>query len=110
MSNQAALASQWMATTAQRVDKAIETSFQNWDVSAQQLKEAMHYAAIGGGKRIRPLLVYATAALSGKQLDDIPGIDHCADYFSISMLMQLASKMFKIALIPITRGFLNSRG
>jgi farnesyl diphosphate synthase len=67
-----------MATTAQRVDKAIETSFQNWDVSAQQLKEAMHYAAIGGGKRIRPLLVYATAALSGKQLDDIPGIDHCA--------------------------------
>ncbi len=78
MSNHAALASQWMATTAQRVDKAIETSFQNWDVSAQQLKDAMHYAAIGGGKRIRPLLIYATAALSEKQLDDIHGIDHCA--------------------------------
>lgn len=78
MSNHAALANQWMATTAQRVDKAIEASFQNWDVSALKLKDAMHYAAIGGGKRIRPLLVYATAALSEKPLDDIPGIDHCA--------------------------------
>ena len=78
MSNHAALASQWMATSAQRVDRAIETSFQNWDVSALKLKDAMHYAAIGGGKRIRPLLVYATAALSEKQLDDIPGIDNCA--------------------------------
>ena len=78
MSNQAALASQWMATSAQRVDQAIEASFLNWNVSAQQLKDAMHYAATGGGKRIRPLLVYATAALSGKQLNDIPGIDDCA--------------------------------
>ena len=78
MSNHAALASQWMATSAQRVDQAIETSFDDWNVSAQQLKDAMHYAATGGGKRIRPLLVYATAALSGKQLNEIPGIDDCA--------------------------------
>ena len=78
MSNHAALASQWMATSAQRVDQAIEASFDDWNVSAQQLKDAMHYAATGGGKRIRPLLVYATAALSNKQLDDIPGIDDCA--------------------------------
>ena len=78
MSNQAALASQWMVASAQRVDQAIETSFDDWNVSAQQLKDAMHYAATGGGKRIRPLLVYATAALSGKQLNDIPGIDDCA--------------------------------
>ena len=78
MSNQAALASQWMVASAQRVDQAIETSFDDWNVSAQQLKDAMHYAATGGGKRIRPLLVYATAALSGKQLNEIPGIDDCA--------------------------------
>ncbi|MBU3600373.1 polyprenyl synthetase family protein [Polynucleobacter sp. 30F-ANTBAC] len=38
----------------------------------------MIYAATGGGKRIRPLLVYATASLSGKPLDQIPGIDACA--------------------------------
>lgn len=78
MLNQAALASQWMVASAQRVDQAIETSFDDWNVSAQQLKDAMHYAATGGGKRIRPLLVYATAALSGKQLNEIPGIDDCA--------------------------------
>ena len=50
MSNQAALASQWMVASAQRVDQAIETSFDEWNVSAQQLKDAMHYAATGGGK------------------------------------------------------------
>jgi farnesyl diphosphate synthase len=38
----------------------------------------MYYAATGGGKRIRPLSVYATASLVGKPLDQIPGIDQCA--------------------------------
>jgi farnesyl diphosphate synthase len=38
----------------------------------------MHYAATGGGKRVRPLLIYATASLTGKELDQVPGVDACA--------------------------------
>jgi farnesyl diphosphate synthase len=38
----------------------------------------MHYAATGGGKRVRPLLIYATASLAGKELDQVPGVDACA--------------------------------
>jgi geranylgeranyl pyrophosphate synthase len=40
----------------------------------QRLHEAMHYAVMGGGKRLRPLLVYATGELFGlsfSQLDDL---------------------------------------
>jgi farnesyl diphosphate synthase len=33
---------------------------------------------MGGGKRIRPLLVYASASLGKRPLDQIPGVDACA--------------------------------
>jgi geranylgeranyl pyrophosphate synthase len=33
-----------------------------------RLHEAMHYAALGEGKRIRPLLVYATGSAIGVRL------------------------------------------
>ena len=33
--------------------------------AASRLSEAMRYAALGGGKRIRPLLVYGATALAG---------------------------------------------
>lgn len=68
----------WLEQSTQRVDQAIADSFQHLALKAGGLKEAMIYAATGGGKRIRPLLVYATASLSGKPLDQIPGIDACA--------------------------------
>lgn len=68
----------WLKESSQRVDQAIADCFKNLDVRAGDLKEAMFYAATGGGKRIRPLLVYATAGLSGKTLDQTPGIDQCA--------------------------------
>ncbi len=68
----------WLKASAERVDAAILESFKHLSVPAQGLKEAMLYAATGGGKRIRPLLVYATASLTGRSLDDVPGIDACA--------------------------------
>lgn len=36
--------------------------------SSQRLKEAMAYAVQGGGKRVRPLLVYAAGTLAGAEL------------------------------------------
>ncbi len=42
--------------------------------AASRLSEAMRYAALGGGKRIRPLLVYGAAELAGARHEqaDIP--------------------------------------
>ena len=68
----------WLKQSTERVDHAIIDSLKGLNVQAGDLKEAMHYAATGGGKRIRPLLVYATASLVGKPLDQIAGIDQCA--------------------------------
>jgi len=68
----------WLQRSTERVDRAILKSFDNQVSAASDLKTAMHYAATGGGKRVRPLLIYATASLTGKELDQVPGIDACA--------------------------------
>ncbi len=68
----------WLQRSIERVDQAILKSFDDQVSAASGLKTAMHYAATGGGKRVRPLLVYATASLAGKELDQLPGIDACA--------------------------------
>jgi farnesyl diphosphate synthase len=68
----------WLQRSTERVDQAILKSFDNQVSAASDLKTAMHYAATGGGKRVRPLLIYATASLTGKELDQVPGVDACA--------------------------------
>ena len=68
----------WLQRSTERVDQAILKSFDDQVSAASVLKTAMHYAATGGGKRVRPLLIYATASLTGKELDQVPGVDACA--------------------------------
>jgi farnesyl diphosphate synthase len=68
----------WLQRLIERVDQAILRSLDDQVSVASGLKSAMHYAATGGGKRVRPLLIYATASLSGKELDQVAGLDACA--------------------------------
>jgi farnesyl diphosphate synthase len=68
----------WLQRSTERVDQAILKYFDEQVSAATGLKSAMHYAATGGGKRVRPLLTYATASLSGKELDQVAGLDACA--------------------------------
>lgn len=56
----------------QRVDAALEIVMPQAGQHPARLHEAMRYAVLNGGKRIRPLLVYATADAVGAHLD-------CAD-------------------------------
>lgn len=51
------------------VDAAFDAFLPVPDDSRARLVEAMRYAAIGGGKRVRPLLVCATASLFGVSRD-----------------------------------------
>ncbi len=50
---------------AQRVETTLEQSLPPAAQSPQRLHAAMRHATLGGGKRIRPLLVYATGAIFG---------------------------------------------
>ena len=48
-----------------RVDAALEQALPCASASPQRLHAAMHHAALDGGKRMRPLLVYATGTAFG---------------------------------------------
>ena len=55
----------------------IETSLDQWLPAAERhpklLHEAMRYSTLDGGKRIRPLLIYATGLVGGVPLAQLDG-------------------------------------
>jgi farnesyl diphosphate synthase len=53
----------WVRTHGQRTELALDSLLDAANVNPARLHEAMRYAAQGGGKRIRPLLVYAAGEL-----------------------------------------------
>ena len=73
---------QWLEERAAQVEAVLETLLPAADVLPQRLHEAMRYAVLGGGKRVRAALVYAAgeAALTGQPLGaaQAKALDHCA--------------------------------
>jgi len=65
----------WSRERAQRVEGALEGALSVADESPQSLNAAMRYAALGGGKRVRALLAYASGELAGA---DAGLVDHAA--------------------------------
>jgi farnesyl diphosphate synthase len=65
----------WSRERAQRVESALEGALPAADESPQSLHAAMRYAALGGGKRVRALLAYASGELAGA---DAGVVDHAA--------------------------------
>ena len=55
----------WMTGVQAAVEHALSTFLPAADAQPAKLHEAMRYTALGGGKRVRPLLVYASGALFG---------------------------------------------
>ena len=57
--------SNWMAATQSRTEAALAAFLPGADSIPSRLHGAMRYAALGGGKRVRPLLVHAAGELTG---------------------------------------------
>jgi farnesyl diphosphate synthase len=53
----------WLPAGSARAEAALERSLDSAQLLPQRLHQAMRYAAQGGGKRIRPLLVFAAGEL-----------------------------------------------
>src|SRR5947207_14491450 len=53
-----------MATVQARVEAALERFLPSTGIAPQRLHDAMRYAVLGGGKRIRPLLAFAAGEAS----------------------------------------------
>ena len=55
-----------------RIEKFLDKNLVN---TSDLLHQAMRYSVLNGGKRLRPLLVYAAGAVSGAEINKL---DHCA--------------------------------
>lgn len=56
--------SQWMGDIQQRTEIALDRALPAADIAPERLHQAMRYAVLGGGKRVRPLLVHAAGQLA----------------------------------------------
>ena len=56
---------EWMRAVLARVEAALERYLPEASIEPARLHEAMRYAVLGGGKRVRPLLVHAAGELTG---------------------------------------------
>ena len=65
-----------IARYAERVQDRLDASLPSADESPKRLHEAMRYAVFNGGKRVRPLLVYAAGECVGADptLLDAPAV------------------------------------
>ena len=57
----------------QRVDTALDHWLPGADLYPLRLHQAMRYAVLAPGKRVRPILVYATASALGVELEKVDG-------------------------------------
>ncbi|AKU13207.1 polyprenyl synthetase [Azoarcus sp. CIB] len=55
----------WMESVQHRTEIALGTILPEASIAPQRLHDAMRYAALGGGKRVRPLLVHAAGEIAG---------------------------------------------
>jgi farnesyl diphosphate synthase len=55
----------WMKTVQGQVEQALDACLPAADAVPHKLHQAMRYTVLGGGKRVRPLLVFAAGALFG---------------------------------------------
>jgi len=54
---------EWLSAHSERTERALDHLLDSAQTIPHRLHEAMRYAAQGGGKRVRPLLVYAAGSL-----------------------------------------------
>lgn len=55
----------WMRAQGARTEAALDAALPSTDTIPHTLHEAMRYAVLGGGKRVRPLLVHAAGEVAG---------------------------------------------
>ena len=70
----AAALADWMAATQARIEAALSLFLPAADSIPARLHGAMRYTALGGGKRIRPLLVCAAGELTGATAESLDRI------------------------------------
>jgi len=61
----------WVARNQARLESVLHGLLPRADVAPQRLHEAMRYAVLDGGKRVRPLLTFAAGELTGADVERV---------------------------------------
>lgn len=78
--------SDWMAQVQQRTEQALDQRLPAATLTPTRLHEAMRYTTLGGGKRVRPLLVFAAGQLAQapiEALDTMACAIECIHVYSL---------------------------
>ena len=76
----------WMAHVQGRVEAALARFLPSGEIAPRRLHQAMRYAVLGGGKRVRPLLAFAAGELTGAdpaRLDVVACAVECIHSYSL---------------------------
>ena len=71
---------EFIAQYRERADQALSKRLPAETIHPARLHEAMHYAVFNGGKRVRPILAYATATALGGNLDKVDVVASAVEY------------------------------
>jgi farnesyl diphosphate synthase len=63
----------WSRERSRRIESVLDRALAGADGSPRRLQDAMRYAALGGGKRVRARLAYAGGELAGADPNDVDG-------------------------------------
>ena len=63
----------WSGERSRRIESVLDRALGGTDGAPGRLREAMRYASLGGGKRVRALLAYGGGELAGADPDDVDG-------------------------------------
>jgi farnesyl diphosphate synthase len=61
----------WTQACQARVESVLAERLPPADIAPQRLHEAMRYAVLGGGKRVRPLLAFAAGEVTGADVERV---------------------------------------
>jgi len=70
----------WLGDYQRRAEAALHASLPNAEVPPKRLHQAMRYAVLDGGKRLRPTLVYLSGEALGATLDDLDPAAAAVEY------------------------------
>ncbi len=70
-----------------RIEAALDRVLPGAEIAPQRLHEAMRYAVLGGGKRIRPLLAYAGGEATGAPLEAVDQVGTAVELIHVYSLV-----------------------
>jgi len=77
----------WARQRQLRMETVLEQILPSSDLAPQRLHQAMRYATLGGGKRVRPLLAFAAGELSGAPNERVEAVAAAVELIHVYSLV-----------------------